>query len=518
MPRRLPRVIHPLLLALYPVAALLAHNIAQVQLQDAIRPALAAVGLATVLMAASRLVLGDWQRAGLLASLAVLLFFSYGHVYDLLRQAGGMGATVGRHRYLLPVWLVLLALGARAVVRIKGDARRATTVLNAISALALAVPLLQVAYFEIRLNLPTNPSERAGSLGDLRLPEGDAAPDIYYIILDGYTRVDVLERAFDFDNSSFLDSLVALGFFVAEDSRSNYAQTELSLASSLNMDYLEQLGVPLDPNSTDRTSLRPLLVHSAVREKLAALGYRVVAFESGYNPTEWPDADVYLARRNEMPLLGGVSGFESLLIQTSGAMILSDAAGFLPGCMTVGLEQPLEAHRQQVLFALDQLPGVASIPGPKFVFVHLVAPHAPFVFDAEGGQPSSGEQPQGAGLSVEYTPEAYARGYTEEITYLNRRILDIVSHILAQPGPEPVIILQADHGADPVSMADRMAILNAYHLPHGEGSQLYPAISPVNSFRVVFNRFFGTAYPMLEDRSYFSEYTSPYDLTLVQSQ
>ena len=47
-----------------------------------------------------------------------------------------------------------------------------------------------------------------------------------------------------------------------------------------------------------------------------------------------------------------------------------------------------------------------------------------------------------------------------------------------------------------------LPILNAYHLP-GDGIEaLYPNISPVNTFRVIFNEYFGFNLPLLEDQSY----------------
>ncbi len=509
------RSLHPLLLALYPTAALLAHNVAQVDLRDALRPALVSLGMSAVLVLLFRLPLGSWTRAGILASLCLVLFFSYGHVYDLLRQAGEPLSGLGRHRFLLPAWLVLLGVGAWWITRTRRDLQGAAAALSAVAAVALVVPVTQILISGVRSDLPSAAVPEEVASARLQLPENQPAPDIYYIILDGYTRADVLRDQFQYDNSAFLSSLESLGFYIASSSRSNYAQTDLSLVSSLNMDYLDALGIPLDARSQDHMPLRELLLHSAVRQGLQSLGYRIVAFETGYNPTEWRDADLYLAPTHEVPLLGGVNSFESLLIQTSGAMVLSDAASLLPDWMVPNMAHPLAEHRQRLLFALDRLPTLADIPGPKFVFVHLLAPHEPFVF-LENGEPAfTDELPRGAGLSVSYEPEDYARGYTAEITYLNQRLLEILPALLAHSSAEPMIILQGDHGAGPVSMADRMAILNAYCLPGKAGEGLDPSISPVNTFRLIFSQTFSADLPRLPDRSYFSSYDFPFDLRLV---
>ena len=65
-----------------------------------------------------------------------------------------------------------------------------------------------------------------------------------------------------------------------------------------------------------------------------------------------------------------------------------------------------------------------------------------------------------------------------------------------------MIIIQGDHGLDTEA---RMAILNAYYLPGDGAKMLYPTITPVNSFRVVFNAYFGQEYPILPDTSLYSD-------------
>ena len=83
----------------------------------------------------------------------------------------------------------------------------------------------------------------------------------------------------------------------------------------------------------------------------------------------------------------------------------------------------------------------------------------------------------------------------------------------------PVIILQADHGPgayhDPFSLEntclrERFSILNAYFLPGIAIERLNQNITPVNSFRIIFQYYFNEYLPELEDRSYYSTWTSPY--------
>jgi hypothetical protein len=58
--------------------------------------------------------------------------------------------------------------------------------------------------------------------------------------------------------------------------------------------------------------------------------------------------------------------------------------------------------------------------------------------------------------------------------------------------------------------------LNAIRLPGAAPELLYPAMSPVNTFRVILNQYFGTSLGLLPDRSYFSTTSQPLEFQPVQ--
>jgi len=61
-----------------------------------------------------------------------------------------------------------------------------------------------------------------------------------------------------------------------------------------------------------------------------------------------------------------------------------------------------------------------------------------------------------------------------------------------------------------------MAILNAYYLPGAGKDQVYTDITPVNTFRLIFNAYFEADIELREDNSYYSGYQFPYRFSLVQ--
>jgi hypothetical protein len=496
-------VLHPLLFAIYPVLALLASNISQVKPSAALRPLGVAVAAAFVTWGITFYFSRDLRRSALLVSWWLVLFFSYGHVYNFLEQ----NSALGRHRLLLPIWILLAAAGSWWLVKKLKDFAYATLALNGIGLVLLVFPLLQLGSYGLRSQLHQGEGRNLpAGFEFLQVPQGQTPPDVYYIILDAYARNDVLQFVFAYKNTVFSNWLRQNGFYLASCSQSNYSQTELSLASSLNLTYLDDLVGPLPADSQDRLPLRSVLRYNAVRQAFQQLGYNFVAFETGFLFSQFEDADIYLASGS----LGGMSGFEVLLVKTSGGLAMVDAATVLPRFFQEDLLAPETARYRQVVYTLDQLSKVPStISGPKFVFAHIVAPHGPLVFGSSGEQVHNPEPLNDA---------SYTQAYRSELDYLNGRMQEVLQRILADSAVPPIIILQADHGHDMASPEDRMAILNAYYLP-GEGEdQPYPAITPVNSFRLVFNRYFGGQFLLLEDRSYFSYYQEPFSFRPIPNR
>jgi hypothetical protein len=511
------RPFHPLLFAAYPVMALLAWNLGELKPVAGLRAlALSVLVTGLVWWGLSRL-LRNAAKAAVLTSLLVVLFFSYGHVYQLVQGASLGGFVIGRHRLLLLVWAAAFAGGGVWVIRRKAVPLGLTRFLNLTVALALVIPVVQVGSYQVRTvangaQLDNTPS----STISLSPPADQPLPDVYYIILDAYTRQDVLRNVFDYNNQPFIQGLRDLGFVVTDQSRSNYAITRLSIPSSLNMNYLDALGPPLDPNARDAAWLDRICKSNAVRQALASIGYRTVAFESAYGMTDWQDADIYLSPR-PASLAGaqvqlGINPFEAMLVQTSLGRAVIDGRVKLNEMFGANIPDPNKAFRDRILFAFDKVGGVPDISGPKFVWVHIMSPHPPYIFTADGGIASQqavftlADQVSGSGSPSE------RQAYAAQVNYINTRTLAAVKQILANSKTPPIIVIQGDHGAFHVSPQDRMKNLNAYYFPNGGSDQVYDSISPVNTFRVIFNRYFGANLPLLPDRHYYSDISRPFEL------
>ncbi|MEW6402359.1 MAG: sulfatase-like hydrolase/transferase, partial [Chloroflexota bacterium] len=337
---------------------------------------------------------------------------------------------------------------------------------------------------------------------DLVKPENP--PDVYYFLLDSYGRADGLYAAYKYDNSEFLSQLEQRGFFVAQCSQSNYVRTELSLASTLNMMYLQDLDDDFKADSTARRTLWNSLQHSAVRANFESLGYTSVTFDTGFEWLNISDADIFV---EPPPFSSGMTEFEGVFLRTTFARYAQDW-GWVDPDAVMG-----QSSRDRFNNIFDHVDDVAKMPEPTYTYMHVISPHPPFVFDAEG---NSTYPPDFWNENRQYPPDLYAAGYQNQLTYLNDKMLEAIDTILAESETPPIIILQGDHGPWLQPKNKRMWILNAYYLP-GHSDKLYPDISPVNTFRLVFNSYFGGDYDMLDDISYFSPVPLLYEFSEIRN-
>jgi len=327
-------------------------------------------------------------------------------------------------------------------------------------------------------------------------------PDIYYIILDGYGREDMLQTIHGYDNTAFIAELENRGFVVAQKSQSNYPRTILSLASSLNMQYLDKLSLAMD-GSNLWWPASDIIQHSELRQFLEQEGYQTVFFASGWDLTDIRDGTYYKSR---FPIT--LRNFQAVYILWTNLNLLNELSQ-----TTISLPSD-NNYRRRILYSFETLPEVSFYDGPKFVFAHILMPHPPFLFNSEGEPidedfyyPKFGTQVDSQNVS------RYREGYIEQLTYINRLTLDMIDGIQANSANPPVIIIQGDHGPDvfmngfdpnKACLYERFSILNAYYMPGVSPDVIPEDITPVNSFRLIINQYFGKNLAMLPNQQYFS--------------
>jgi len=495
-----------ILFSVYPLLFLWTVNAPEIRASAVVRPFLFTLAGSAVLFAILWFSFRDIKKAALLGALLLLAFFSYGHVYYESRIVPALG-VLSHHSTLIPIYVVLFGLGVWGLFFHIKKYENLIQFLNMASLVLVILQVFQLGYYYTRASYAALHPVTLQSGLTVTIDREDL-PDIYFIVLDGYTRADALQQDMGFDNEQFVNELESLGFYVAKCSRPNSDYTRGSISSTLNMDYLPELE-KMSRMDVDDPGFPTLIKHSQVRQLLESVGYKMVTFPVDYPWLQIDDSAIFLTPNQPTVNPNYLYPFERIYVQRTAAAIFTAANSKLnilshfrldsspeeitPG-ISLSLDPVLLNHVDTVLFILQKLPDVVTIPGPKFIYAHILDPHFPHVFSPDGSILTDPGFYGGENFDA-VNDEYRQQGYLDSLQFINKQIIPILQTIIEKSPVHPIIILEGDHG---FKGDNRYTNLNAYYLPKGYAS-LYPSISPVNSFRVVFNDYFGANYPLLPD-------------------
>ncbi len=483
-----------------PILHFLANNDIRFSPSEVLLPLGVALTVVSGTMIGLRLILNDWNRPAAATTVVIVVFFLYGHVERALDgrldEQFVFGASV--------------ALGAALVtesVRAGGFRSRGTQFFNIVAAILLLLQAVNLAGgSSTSFGSPANRGLTTGLTSDL-FPSGipevtGERPDIYYIVLDAYGRNDALV---DFDNSAFLGELESRGFYIASEATSNYVSTPHSLASSLNMSYLHELGSRTPKSHSD---LMNLIYYNSLTAILKSLGYTYVHLESGHQfGNKAPLADVFVSF--------GPSGVR---VVSSDDEVTSSANAFVSRIFvrelirTTALRPIIESqflsddestydwwspHRALDMFEFLSQPIGAQ--GPKFVFAHISKPKVPATFDRHGNYVS------GTLVTDQFSDDHDPRvsdAYAGQLLHINSLVLRQVDSILKNGEGDPIILIAGDHNRRGTEMPLH-PILAAFRLPGREDLRPPDSISSVNHFRYIFRAYFDIDIGLIEDREIF---------------
>jgi hypothetical protein len=274
----------------------------------------------------------------------------------------------------------------------------------------------------------------------------------------------------------------------------------LSLPSSLNFEYINYLADEVGIESNDLRISYEMTKNNRAAQFLKDKGYLFVHFKSTWGAT--------LSNKYADIEIGYEKGFFKdeflrILVQTTALKFLN----------SIIIEDLANNH----LHTLKMLQTIPEIETSTFTFVHFLLPHHPYLFDRNGNVKHHAtllDQFQRGGMWGKKNE------YIEQVIFVNNRMKKVIDTILIKSTSPPIIILQSDHGPQVPGVDNetyikaRMSILNAYYLPSGN-HMLYDSITPVNTFRLIFDCYFEETLPLLNDESFFSNFEKPYKLKLV---
>lgn len=491
---------HPVLFAVFPILSLYSANLSMVPASHLVRPMLMALGGTIVVWLLLSGLLRSFERGAVGATVLVLSFFSFSFLVERFQvEETTMQALV--------LWGGLTLL----IMLLASLKLKATKFLNVFSVFVLVAAIAQISMAKAGAD---EVPETDGSGKSKPVVAGVKRPDIFYIVLDGYGRSDALNRSLGFDNTWFIEALEERGFYVADGSVANYMQTELSLASTMNMDYIQSFAPYTKPDEESRGILQTALEHNEVFKQARLQGYKIVSVSTGFPPLRFTLADVRLRNRS------GATLFETVLLQRT-PLVAREGA----------VESLFDERREHLQRAFRDLASLATpSSSPRFVVAHILAPHPPFVFGPGGENITNmGEFSFADGshyIGTLGSAEEYRRNFAGQAEYISRQVLRTLDRLLASK-QKPIIILQGDHGSklhlhqeslEQTDLQEVFPILNAFYVPDSIREDLRPDITPVNTFRLVYRELFRLDLPDLPERNYYTTWPRPFDFIDVTNK
>ncbi len=441
------------------------------------------------------LIIKNIKKAGIGVSVILFLIFPYSYFFYVIKGFKIGDFLIGSPKLLIFTSFIIFIFAIYFILRTKRRLNYFTNILNIIALFLFIISVVNLSGFRF-----TPKDDFEDTLISEKIPTQNnltVLPDIYYIALDGYANPRNLKEIYDYDNSEFISYLTKKGFYIPSDSQGNYVNTQFAFASSLNMEHITYLNKILGPQAKDRTIPVLMYKNSKVMNFLKSKGYKF--FHDVSFCSRNPNADLHGC--------GSEYGTLRKLIEPTMLRIIDNKIGYL--------------KRKRVYCSFERLSQLHKSKEPIFAFSQINIPHPPYLFDVNGN-------PLMTTVKNSDFPWKQRENYLNQLTYTNKLLENLIEIILSKSDIPPIIILQADQG--PATLFDlpskpdgggwdnpteemlkeRMGIFNTYYLPNGGNELLYDTITPVNTFRVIFNFYFGMDYSMLSDDVYYSSKKAPF--------
>jgi hypothetical protein len=431
------------------------------------------------------------KQTGFVTTAAIIFFLFFGALHDSLKSLSN-SPFIRSHIFIF----LLIALIMLIIIFTTKRIIRTTSRLYSFAMFVIMI-LCGWEIIHTMVNLISNRQKINNlSQGNLELAKtpNNTKPDIFFIVFDSYTSSGCLKNEFGFSNP--LDSiLTGKGFYISRNSKSNYPLTPFSIASTFNLNYL-------NPTVANREATAQLMLQGAntiYESQLPAFlskeGYKLDNF-STFDLNNHPALvrayfdELREKLIDEQTLWGRFNAYLHWnFIQTD------SVNGQPPDWLYKRRSDYINNYIKDNLHGLDSISKLRDTV-PHFVYCHVMLPHEPYLYKADGEF-----QPR----SLYYDNSNPKEKFLAQTIYTNSIITNLLNE-LTRPRERPyTIIIEGDHGfRDFENKSDKSKVfqnLNAYYFSDQNYKGLYDSISPVNSFRVILNKYFNQHLQLLKDSS-----------------
>jgi hypothetical protein len=471
--RKIKSVILVLLVGLYPVIFLYSHNADIILVRNVLLPAAGAVLIAGLAYAIFLIFQKRAVLASLSASVFLLIFFTYGLLYQFLIKRDIVQVD---HYLLIPPVLVAAGYAGYFLSFVK---KKTLASIQNIALLLLGGLIL----FNIATAVPieiekarlkkANPQVVQAAAPDT----GQKRPNIYYIVVDEYAGFDSMKAYWHSNHMDALQTFLNDNHFILTNSTSRTIETVEEMGSRLNLKQYN--------NTLGYFEMEKKIVECKVCQVLKGYGYTTVVFNPLFGPAFAVDKEF---RYDDPAIIGemgaGIDSFAQMVLDQT---MLSAFANYYKAKDNETLR-----FRNMTLYSLKYTPAPPDVPAPMFVYTHLLIVHTPLVFTENGGLLDPAHK-----LDWNY--------YLAAHKYATKELQAMLETILknADPDNPPVIILQSDHGARNLKLkvtgskilenypdAFQHNVVNAMYLPGMDPSEIPADMDLTDTFAIVLNHYF----------------------------
>jgi hypothetical protein len=442
------------------------------------------------------------EKAVLILLLLAALNLFFEPIYQVFKNL-----TFGTPFYhvwvLLLIFLAVSFLLIRKILRTDRIPARLFRLLNLILVVLVATELVTIWYKGQALQRNKNLLYPDKTMSNNYIPSNipdSVKPDIYFFVFDEYTNNKTLEKMWNFNNSSITDWLTSNQFFVPANSHANYNITFFSVPSTFNMNYISQEKIKEGISARNTLQASQSLSDNETFSMMEKENYdiRFIApFKNRFQDNgQGQYVDYLVDHQIDMQTLPGK--FIAKIdwgLQTGKASSFNDDE----------ILRQLKIDYDTIRSAVDQIKKATDSNvhrKPHFVYGHLFITHEPHIFDSTGNYIS-----QRSGIN-----RPLFDTYISQVKYANSVIRELASWIMTHGRKNSIIIIEGDHGfrnflegndyyrRTPDSLRKYfLPNFSAFYFPGGNYSRLYDNMSPVNTFRIVFNQYFHQNFPLLKD-------------------
>lgn len=441
--------------------------------------------------------LKDSKKAGVFSFFVLTLFLIFGYLHDSVKSLPNAG-YFSRYTIILPALLLFLIV---LLFLIRNNKKKFNDLFTFLNLLFVILILSEIPHSIKRYKL----DQSVHNLIDFRFTAFDeyqppihladsAKPDIYLLMFDALGSTKSIQTDLGYDNSELDSFLLNKNFFVAKNVKANYNWTIFSVSTMMNLEYLPHWISPVMNEPKVHFWGTESFKNNSLYQILKSENYRIHNYQPlSFDNTDWPGPSFFGFFKDQHYYFKTLPG---RLHRDIFWNFINTNISFLKQKQLSAIIKRNALQKQLLDTTIALVKNSCSLnPVPKFVYGHFMATHDPYIFDSAGNLLTDVQ-------ALANNKKNEAQNYFNQVKVADSIIRDLVIHIKQTNKKNTVIIVAGDHGF-PTELIKKYGYAfetySSFYFPDHDYKNLNDSLQPINHFRVILNKFFGTGYPMLGD-------------------